>query len=491
MKKIDKLVLKSFFGPFLLTFAVVEFIFLSQTLIKYFEDLVGKDLGLVVYLKLVMYFCVNIVPVALPLGILLSSIMTFGNLGEHKELTALKSAGISLIRLLAPVFILVIGMSAGLFYFTEYAVTRANLEVYSLLYDVRQMKPTLDFKEKIFYAGIPGYSIKIDKKFDDGKTLKDLIIYDHTKKKGNTDVILADSGIMYMIKDNRYLVLELYKGRRYAEYNDASKSKKMRYMRSKFEKSKLVFSMASFAMEDTKKDLFKSHKIMMVKDSLAFRYISIKGSKQVLVKTLPAKSDNFFKYYSVNSSDSVPKPKMEPVAKLDSFVAVASRRKEPSLSVVRESMRKARNTVSFAGTNIFRLNHKDREANGYRIEFLKRYAQPFSCLILFLIGAPLGAIIKKGGMGIPVIISILFFIVLYVSSEIGWKMARDGVVGIEIGVWFANLILIPVGLYFLNQARKDSNLLESDHWKRFFQKAWKVHEYDFMMKILNKVNDKV
>ena len=463
MKKIDKLVLKSFLGPFFLTFAVVEFILLSQTLIKYFEDLVGKDLGFYLYLKLIGLFCINIVPVALPLGILLSSIMTYGNLGEHKELTALKSAGISLLRLLRPVFVLVIFLSIGLFYFTEKAVTWANLEVYSLLYDVRKMKPTLDFKEKIFYNGIPGYSIKINEKLSDGKTLKKIMIYDHTKRQGNTDVILADSGIMYMIQNNTYLVMELFNGRRYSEFieNNQNDEKSVnQFLRTNFKQTKLIFSMESFAKSETKKELFESHKIMMERVELKKTSDSLSEKKMLMVEDVPIRSAEFYTYFTAKDTLY----SLDSIVKLDSMINIVNSEKR-TLSSVREALRVTRNVQNFITSTTFRFTHVDRETKAYYIEYIKRFSQPFSCLILFLIGAPLGAIIKKGGLGIPVLISIIFFIVLYVFSEIGWKWARDGVVEVLFGVWFANLLLVPFGFYFLYQAKNDSNILELDHWK--------------------------
>jgi lipopolysaccharide export system permease protein len=207
MKKIDRLILSSFIGPFLLTFLVVDFILLTQYMLKYFDEFVGKDLGFLVFAEMIGYFCINMTPIAFPLAVLLSSLMTFGNLGEHSELVALKSSGISLIRVMRPVFIFVLVLCAVVFYSNDQIVPRANLKAYSLLYDIRQTKPGLDIREGIFYNGIPGYSIKVNKKFKDDKTLKEIIIYNHSSGVGNKEVILADSGLMYTFLNERYLML--------------------------------------------------------------------------------------------------------------------------------------------------------------------------------------------------------------------------------------------------------------------------------------------
>ena len=193
MKKLDKLILRSFIGPFFLTLAVVEFILLTQYILKYLDDIVGKDLGFLVIAQLLMYFSLNLAPVALPLAVLISALMTYGNLGEHHELTAIKTSGISLVRILLPVFIFTIFLSIGAFFFNNKVVPKANLKAYSLLWDIRQKKPALDIRENIFYNGIPGYSIKITEKLgEEGDILKGIMIYDHSRGRGNTNLIMAD-----------------------------------------------------------------------------------------------------------------------------------------------------------------------------------------------------------------------------------------------------------------------------------------------------------
>ncbi len=210
MKKLNKLIIKSVVGPFFLTFIIVVFILLTQYMLKYFDDFVGKDLGMNVFAELIFYFSINMTPVALPLAVLLSSLMTFGNLGEHFELTAIKGAGISLTRTLRPLFFFVLIISFIAFLSNNYVVPQANLKAYSLLYDIKQKKPALDIQEGVFYGGIPKFRIKVNKKHEDGETIEDVIIYDHTQGQGNKDIIIANSGRMYTFNQDRFLRLELF-----------------------------------------------------------------------------------------------------------------------------------------------------------------------------------------------------------------------------------------------------------------------------------------
>jgi len=266
MKKLDILILKSFIGPFILTTLVSTFILLTQYMLKYFDDFVGKDLGPEVFAELIMYFSVNMMPVAIPLGVLLSSLMTFGNLGEHFELTAIKSAGISLIRALTPIGVFVSFLTVGTFFFNNHVVPAANLKAYSLLYDIKNKKPALDIRAGQFYNGIDGYSIKAKEKFPDNRTLKDVIIYDHTQptKSGNKRVIIADSAIMYTVYNDRYLKFELFVGNLYDESPKGPRRKRLnsRYYRNSFDKMELMFSLASFDLKNTKEELFQNNRQM-------------------------------------------------------------------------------------------------------------------------------------------------------------------------------------------------------------------------------------
>lgn len=465
MKKLDKLILRSFAGPFLLTFAIVEFILLTQYMLKYLDELVGKNLGYDVFAELLFYFSINMAPIALPLAVLLSALMTFGTLGEHHELTAIKTSGIALPRILRPVAFVVVALSIGAFFFNNYVVPRANLKAYSLLWDIRMKKPAMNFKEGAFYNGLPGYSIKINEKLNDGRTLRDIMIYDHSKGGTNTTVILADSGKMYNEHDDNYLVLELFRGNTYVDQNNAGfNNSSEQFVREKFDATKIVFSLASFELGRTREELFSDHKMMKNIQELTFVTDSLRRSGEREQRLYAPNVDPFYMYFKADTGqvknglpvtkvlpDSLQEQKQISPVTADVLLAAAS---------------KARNVKSFTTSYRERVQTMRRDANNYEIEIWRKYTQSVAILIMFLIGAPLGAIIKKGGLGVPVIISIMFFIVMYVFGILGEKWAREGLIPVEAGMWGANAILFPIGLFFLYQAQNDSSLLEVDFWRK-------------------------
>lgn len=555
MKKLDKFIISSFVGPFLLTFVVVVFILLTQYMLKYFDDFVGKDLGLEVFSELIMYFSINMTPVALPLAVLLSSLMTFGTMGEHFELTAIKGAGISLIRALKPLFFFVMLISILGFLSNNYIVPKANLKAYSLLYDIKQKKPALDIREGVFYGGIPQYEIKVNKKYPDGETLKEIIIYDHRNGLGNKEVILADSGKMYTINNDRYLMLELFNGNRYSESNipgtgGGSYGGNPRFTRNSFDETKLVFSLASFDLQRTKEEYFASHRRMKTMQELSHAVDSLEGEQMAIEYQAFNSSPTFYSYHlrydslmpaglekQINrmvqedtaklameeevSEDSLERPEDIRTSRASSSISdlTSSARVRLVRRVQEEKQDNLQNTsspkkakqkfiVSEADTSLIRsledniteteyssavakaLNqsktihntlqinaskmHKlEREINKDLYESRKKVAQAISCLIMFLIGAPLGAIIKRGGLGVPVLISICFFIAFYVLTEISRKWADDLLMHADLAVWFPNMILMPFGILFMLQARLDTRLLEPDFYKVWVDKLRK------------------
>ncbi|HEX8548772.1 MAG TPA: LptF/LptG family permease [Cytophagaceae bacterium] len=460
MKKIDKLIVGAFLGPFFLTFIVVVFILLTQYLLKYLDELVGKNLGFTVFTELIFYFSINMVPVALPLAVLLSSLMTFGNLGEHHELTALKGSGISFIRMLAPLIIIVGVLTVCAFYFNNTIVPKANLKAFSLLYDIRQKKPALDFKEGVFYEGLPGYRIKVSQKYPDGKSLKGVMIYDHRSGKGNTDLIIADSGIMQIFNHDKYLSLELFNGKSYSEYPDQQGVSSHQFVRNGFANSKMIFSLASFDLSRTREELFASNKLMKNTVELDKDRDSLKKEFQIVEKNIESNIKPFYSYYYTNSYPASPV--------LPQFMGKPLPLKDDSISqqnkemILNRATNQARSVKSYTASYVERMAYMMKEINVVKIEKNKKFTQSLACLIMFLIGAPLGAIIKKGGFGVPVLISIFFFIVFYVLSIIGEKWSKEGVVSVEAGMWAANMILFPIGVFFLIQAKNDSRILEFD-----------------------------
>ncbi|PWJ58964.1 lipopolysaccharide export system permease protein [Dyadobacter jejuensis] len=479
MKKLDKLILKSFWGPFVITMSVVVFIFLMKIMIFYIDDFVSKDLGFMDYAQLFFYFSLITVPTALPLAMLLSSLMAFGNLGEFFELTAIKSAGISVTRAMLPLFIVAVGISIFSFFFNDRISPWANLKGYSLLYDIKTAKATLKIKEGIFYNDLPGYSIKVDKKLDNGKLIG-MVIYKHDQRAyevGNTQIILADSGRMYSIHNNGYLVIELYNG---TMYNDlvnntnrntsyvstaTNETRPSNFQRNSFKHYKLVESLASFGVKRTNEDQFKYHEFMKNIADLSKSADSLGGVYKQGTQNLVPNSRNYFTYqYRQPSKVPIEKGKW-----IDSLLQV-SVKDSMKVEIVKNAHSAATSMGSYAESNYSYLQGQLKDANKYKLEIHHKYTQAISCLIMFLIGAPLGAIIKKGGFGVPVLVSIIFFILLYVLTIQGDKFVKDGLLEVAVGAWLANSILLVVGLYFVDRARSDSRLFEKDNYQMVIKK---------------------
>jgi lipopolysaccharide export system permease protein len=517
MKKIDKLILSSFLGPFVLTFLVVVFILLLQNMLKYFDDIIGKDLGWDVLGTLLFYFAISMTPLALPLAVLLSALITYGNLGEHFELTAVKSLGISMVRSLGPIFVFTLGITYIAFLANNYMVPKAALETYSLLYDIKQKKPALDLREGEFYGGIPDISIKVARKFKDGITLKDVIIYDHRGRNGNKQVTIADSGKMYTILNEQYLKLELFKGYNYEEGSGQDMSGRTTteetFSKTKFDKTEIVFDLSSFGLSRTDKKWFASNRIMrnmselredmdsvhkevqsqrlgvyqlqsalfsfhFKKDSVALptdlkSFKKYKDSLAMAKKKDTTKTSGPAKYelppslgvtniYKVKPPKSI-KPK--DVGFSDSLYQSEANAMEINSALGRARMAKSQLQNFNANVENYRYEYRV-----FEIQWHKILANSIACIAMFLIGAPLGAIIKKGGLGVPVIASIFFFIVFYVLSLMGEKWARAETVPMLVGMWMPNAILFLIGFIFLRQARADARLFDADFYNVVFDK---------------------
>ncbi|NJL12421.1 MAG: YjgP/YjgQ family permease [Microscillaceae bacterium] len=479
MKKVDRLVLGAFIGPFVLTTAVVMFILLIQQLTHHIDDLLGKGLSYWIFAELCFYFSMHFIPLALPLGILLSSLITFGNLGEHQELTALKASGISLVRVLRPIMGLVLLVMIGSYFFNDRIFPYANLKAYRLLWDIKQKSPSLSIKEGTFYNGLPGYSIKINHKETDGKTIRDIMIYDHTESRGNQELILADSGRMYTIRGDRYLVLELFRGKSYHDQvavNDGTISNE-KFVRTTFDRSQVVFNLSSLEMKQTDERLFQQHRYMrntrqLQADIDSLDDLAQKSRGQILENLLPN-----YRYHLKPPPRPLARPVVQPIgnnAQKGSPLRTAPQMGNPaptSYQVVNRALALARNLKTLAENRAENAKINEKSVREFTVELYKKFTLAVACLTMFLIGAPLGAIIKKGGLGVPVLISILFFIAFYVMSLTGEKWVKEGFVAAPFGMWIANVVLLAFGLFFLRQARNDSRLFETDFYLVWWEQA--------------------
>lgn len=466
LKKIHLLVLKSYLGPLVLTFFIAVFILLMQFLWKYVDDLVGKGLEWYIIIKLLFYASSTFVPMALPLAILLASLMTFGNLGERYELVAMKAAGISLWRTLQPLIITTIFTCVAAFYFSNNVLPFANLKFQSLLYDVRKQKLALNIKEGIYYNGIEGFTIRLGKKEQDGNRVKDVMIYDHTDKQGNTTVTVSDSGRMTLTPDQRELIFTLYSGYTYDEEMGRHNRRKRPFQRMEFQEQFRRFDLSGFELTRTNEELFRNNYQMLNLTQLEASQDSIKKYQQKKLNHFKKSLiKNFFyltRMDTLNSyQDTLTEFNTDFIRNFD---------KSSQNRILDRSLGAARNIKNNINYNLKYFKRKDELIRKHRVEWHRKFTLSFACFVLFFIGAPLGAIIRKGGLGLPLIISILFFVLWHVTSMSGEKAIRAGAMEPFYGMWLSSAILLPLGIIITIKATTDSPLLDLEAYVKTYNK---------------------
>jgi lipopolysaccharide export system permease protein len=468
VKKVHLLILKSFIGPFIITFFIVMFVLLMLFLFKYIDDLIGKGFEWYIILQLMAYASMTNVAMALPLSVLLSSIMTYGSLGENYELVAIKSAGISLTRAMYPMMIVVSILSIGAFIFSDYMLPIANFKYYSLLYDVRQQKTSFLIKEGVFNGSFPGYSIRVKRKDPDGQTLHELMIYQKAESTNDMIVTKAKEGVMYRTPDDMFLVIKLKDGIRYEETApQGSLNTRQRFMRQRFATTEQKFDLGGFKLKRTDADGWRQTiQMMNLKQLTHFQDSSIRRLG-VEVKTNYALVTPYIRYYSVPN---------KPTAHLDSLKPVAAKpikgealeRALPNALTEASSVRESLRTLGD------RYKEESKNIRRFSIEYQKKFTLSAACLALFLIGAPLGAIIRKGGLGLPLVVSVIFFLIYYIIGTIGEKSVKEGSASPIVGMWISIFVLTPIGMFLSYKAANDSVLFDMDAYKRTFNKWLKI-----------------
>jgi lipopolysaccharide export system permease protein len=475
MKRLHKYMLKSYLGPFFMTFVIALFILLMQFLWKYVDDLVGKGLGLVVILRLMFYASATFVPLALPLAVLLSSLMTFGNLGEHYELVSIKSSGISLQKAMQPLIILAVIISISAFLFSNYVFPVANLKFGSLLYDVRQKKLAFNLNEGVFDNELNGYVIRAGRKAKDNKTIYDVMIYDHTSRMGDVKVTVAKKGIMELSPNQKHLVISLFNGYNYIEVvNERGYRKTHPFEEIKFKKQILSFDLSQLDLTHTNESLFKNNYSMLNIQQLNHAIDSL---------TLFVKERKLA--FQVNSlrSFNLLKPKKKAAGRQRKIVQKAANpppilypflknfNKDAQNQILGYAQRRARNAKDNVLFHVNRIvKPKDQLIIRHEIVWNQKFKLSLACLIFFFIGAPLGAIIRKGGLGLPVVISVIFFVIYHVVSVTGEKAARTGEMSVVFGVWLSTLVILPLGMFLTYKATSDSPLMDTESWRKYFEK---------------------
>ncbi len=459
-----------------------------QFLWKYIDDLVGKGLEFSVISELLMYTSSSLVPMALPLAVLLSSIMTFGNMAEYNELLALKSAGISLQKIMAPVMIVALIITFAAFEFNNNVLPYSNLKMRSLLYDIQRQNPDLQIKPGVFDNSLNGYSIRIEDKDPRTNLLKNIRIYDHTDRLGNIIVTTADSGYMRMTQDERYLVMTLYSGQSYAEMQKKQKNRSRKktypHRRDTFKKQEVLIELTDFGLQRTDENLFKSSYQMMNLQQLLFIEDSLKKEifrgqitlNKTLDKSSYYKNKNYLKKIVVQKDstqiDSIQadSPEIHFFNPDSLFLDYSASKKN---KILKQSISLARTTMNFVNNTHINVDNKVRRLRKYEIEKHRKFTLSLACLIFFFIGAPLGAIIRKGGLGMPVVVSVLFFLLYYIISLTGEKFVRESVISPFFGMWLSSFIIIPLSIFLSYKASRDSVIMNLETYFAFFKKIGK------------------
>ncbi len=491
MKKLHIFILKSYLGPLILTFLISMFILVMQFLWRYIDDMVGKGLEFSVLTELLFYASVQVVPMALPLAILLASLMTFGNLGENYELTAIKAAGVSLPRTMAPLIALTVAISIGAFWFSNNIMPVANLKLFSLLYSVKQARPELEIKERVFYDGVDDFRIKIDEKNQKTGMMHNLMIYDHRDKVNrNTNVTLADSGKMQLSEDKNHIMLTLYSGITYDEKVSIDKRRtserdKQLYRRDKYDEQAVMIELQGMNFSKTDESLFKSLDKMKNLEQLRNDEDSLITEQGKYISELSNQAENFYFQkgrYGLRGkqSDLTQIIDSSLTMNIDSlFNILTPEQRKTTYEVAIRSVQDHKYNID---EKMSYIDREQRKINRHQMEIHRKFTLSFACLIFFFIGAPLGAIIRKGGLGMPVVISVLFFIFYYIIDTMGAKFARDGVWQVYQGMWLSSAVLAPMGMFLTYKSSTDSALLNSEAYTIFFDKMVKGFKKRFAKK---------
>ncbi len=465
-KKLDKLIIKAFVGPFVATFFITLLVLIMQFFWLYIDDFVGKGLDTRVLFEFILYQSAVLVPLALPLAILLSSIMTFGNLGESFELVAIKSAGISLLRFMRPLFIVSIFVSGIAFLFSNYVIPVANLKSRTLLADIVYSKPAFDLKEGVFYNKISGFAIKIGKKENDS-VIRDVIIYEQGNPMQD-NFIIAKSGIMRVTANKRFLEFNLKDGWRYQERGNPYERTSSEYIRIGFKEFKKQFDLSSLGFSNRTADsVNKNNERMLSMRQLEKTIDSLEKENNVFREH--SLRDNFRSFRFPGYLDSTWSAANAGAKK--EFKSFDELLPDSARANVNQSVKNLAGSVRISAESMdIILKAKDRNLRSHKIEWHRKIVLSLACLVLFLIGAPLGSIIRKGGLGTPLIFAIAFFMLFYFASTTGEKSANAYRLTPFTGMWLATFILVPIGVFLTYKATHDSRLFSAEWYNRYFKK---------------------
>ena len=465
-KRLDIFILKSFLLLFVAAFAICLFVLLMNVVWRYAEDIVGKGLNFAFLAKFFWEFALTLVPQALPLAVLMASLITFGNFGERLELLAMKTSGIPLLRIMRPVFIFSVLLAGLSFYFQNVTVPRAAKSLYALIYSMSEKNPELEIPEGVFYTQIQGFNMYVKNKDYNTGTLYDVTIYDHSDGYENLSVIVADSAYMETTADKQHLYLHLFSGEQFCQEKDID-SKGKPYRREGFREKHILLEFNS-DMKQAPDNLISSQALSKNMNEIKHTIDSLSNNQDSVGRGNMAEFRvTALSVYRMQKADSVSFEKLKSkIISADSVYAVSSRNMQVDIkSEMRTRIQTQASDLAIKSSNMY---YGDKTIRRHWIEWMKKITNALSVLIFFFIGAPLGAIIRKGGLGIPVIVSVLTFILFYITSVSGDKMYREGEWSI-IGTWFSVMVLTPLSVFFTVKANGDSTLFQWDVITEFFR----------------------
>ncbi|MFV0398276.1 MAG: LptF/LptG family permease [Bacteroidales bacterium] len=474
-KLLYKNLLNTFMTVLLMTFFICLFIILMQFLWKYIDEMVGKGIELHVLIELFFYAAMTFVPMALPLAVLLASLMTFGNLGERLELLSMKASGISLFQIMQPLIVVMVVVSIGAFYFQNIVSPMAQVKLYSLLYSVRQKSPELDIPVGQFYDQISGYNIYVNQKNTETGVLYDLMLYDYSGGFDNAAIILADSGTIKMTNDKKALFLTLYSGESFASMEkQRDRDGNQRFQRESFSSKQFLIEFdANFNRMDEGR--MQNQYIGKNLDELKLTVDSVSKTLDSinLMNAAAIRNNGYLGNVSINKDDTL--LKRAPIDRLINIKSVdmdsiyqrlKSDRREILANTAKTAVDRIKQDYDFRLSSI---DNRRKDINRHELEWHKKFTLSFACMIFFFIGAPLGAIIRKGGIGMPAVISVFLFICYFFIDNSGYNMAREFVVPPVVGMWLSSAILLPLGIFFTYKAVNDSVIMNADTYLLFFK----------------------
>ncbi len=579
MKQIDRLLTSVFIGPFIVTFFIALFVLIMQFLWTYIDDIIGKGIDLFVMIELISYLSISLFSTALPIAVLISSVMVMGNMAEKYELASFKSAGVSLIRIMLPLMFLCFGIAIFSFFCGNNLAPVANLKFKSRLYDIRKQKPTLNLEEGVFNDDFTGFVIHIGKKGKDGRSIKDVLIYDHSaNSKGKTSQIIAKEGEMFLTEDRQYFVMNLYNGTQYQETQPSGSGKNREtspFMRTTFKEWNKVFDLSQFDLNRTNEDLFRTHQSMLTVSQLVTAIDSIEQKiddrntdlyKQISRYIFLLKEDDVTDQTQENSKelaalfettqqdsaearaerklasqkdqpqstketvkaneaieeieedpegneenqeneapeqapldkdpDTVPKTPKRTVKELrkssnytglsiqplvqhfhpdSTYTSIlASFPKDKRIKVLRTSKGYVRNVHSQIVSTASYMDRTRENLVKHIYQMHSKFSMALICFIFLFLGAPMGAIVRKGGFGYPILIAILFFMLFIVLSMFCKKLAESFTISAELAAWIPCGVLFPIGIYLTVMAMNDSKIINMDRYTAFFKKVFKT-----------------